>query len=630
MTAMAVTDEPADTPAATFLPSAILGQNTVRAKLLRVVLLTTALALTVSGLAMLGHELYTYRTTWAADLATEATILASATAPALAFDDHRVAERNLNALELRRRVMVAALYSANGTLYASYVRKGEAPPPAMAPPLGEITSGERIELAQRVQRDGETLGTIYLRSRYDLLGRVQTYTGIFIIATLLSLAAAFFLSRKMQKGITDPLDAIVAVAHAIVSGRDYSLRATIVSDDEIGVVVDAFNKMLEEVQARTLALGEADRRKDEFLATLAHELRNPLAPIRHAVKLMESSGAQERQRQWAAEVISRQVQRMALLLDDLLEVSRITRGRLDLKVEPVDLGSLVGTAVETARPLIEAKHHRLHVDLPPQPVMLAVDPLRVSQSLSNLLTNAAKYTDPHGEITLSVTLSATEIALSVKDTGIGVDPAAWPTIFNMFSQVDSTITRSEGGLGIGLALVKGLIGLHGGSVDGHSAGLGRGSEFTIHLPRSAVIDYKGGKKMPTGETACGLNSRLKIVVADDNRDAADSLAMLLEMNGHGVSVAHSGKAALHVVQQQMPQAVILDIGMPDMSGYDVARQIRARTSGGDIFLVAVTGWGQDSDKSQALAAGFNHHLTKPVDPDQLEKLIRDYFGRIGR
>jgi CheY-like chemotaxis protein len=199
----------------------------------------------------------------------------------------------------------------------------------------------------------------------------------------------------------------------------------------------------------------------------------------------------------------------------------------------------------------------------------------------------------------------------------------------MFSQVDSTITRSEGGLGIGLALVKGLITLHGGSIDGHSAGLGRGSEFTIHLPRSAVIDREGGEKMPIAENASAMDSRLRIVVADDNRDAADSLAMLLEMNGHGVLVAHSGEAALNVVRQQMPQAVILDIGMPDMSGYDVARQIRAGASGGDMFLVAVTGWGQDSDKSRALAAGFNHHLTKPVDPDLLERLIRDYFGARG-
>jgi signal transduction histidine kinase len=285
----------------------------------------------------------------------------------------------------------------------------------------------------------------------------------------------------MQKSITEPLDAIATVARAVVNGRDYSLRAAKISDDEIGVVVDAFNKMLDEVQVRTRELGEADRRKDEFLATLAHELRNPLAPIRHAVKLMESERVEERQRLWAQEVISRQVQRMALLLDDLLEVSRITKGRLDLKVEEVDLESLIRAAVETARPLIDTKQHRLKFDLPPRPVILAVDPLRLSQSLSNLLTNAAKYTDAAGLITLTVRVSQAGVSMSVKDTGIGFEPRALPELFAMLS-------RAEGGLGIGLALVKGLIELHGGTIEGFSAVPGTGSEFTIHLPRSTIVD----------------------------------------------------------------------------------------------------------------------------------------------
>jgi len=348
--------------------------------------------------------------------------------------------------------------------------------------------GEHVELAQPVERNGERLGTIYLRARFDVLGRIEAYAGIFTLAGLLSMAVAFVLSKRMQKSITEPLDAIATVARAVVNGRDYSLRAAKISDDEIGMVVDAFNKMLDEVQVRTRELGEADRRKDEFLATLAHELRNPLAPIRHAVKLMESEQVEERQRLWAREVISRQVQRMALLLDDLLDVSRITKGRLDLKVEEVDLESLIRAAVETARPLIDTKQHRLKFDLPPRPVILAVDPLRLSQSLSNLLTNAAKYTDAGGLITLTVRVSQAGVSMSVKDTGIGFEPRALPELFAMFSQVDSAIARSEGGLGIGLALVKGLIELHGGTIEGFSAGPGTGSEFTIHLPRSTIVD----------------------------------------------------------------------------------------------------------------------------------------------
>jgi signal transduction histidine kinase/ActR/RegA family two-component response regulator len=609
------------------LPDKVLARGSVRGKLLRVMLLTTAIALCVTGIALLTHELYTYRTTGSADLSTEAAILASSTAPALAFDDHAVAERNLAALAARRRVMVAVLYSANGALYASFVRPGESPPPAKPPPPGVQISGERIEVAQPVERNGETFGTIYLRARYDVAGRVEAYLGIFVLVMLLSMVVALLLSRRLQKGITEPLDAIAAVAREIVSGSDYSLRATKFSDDEIGVVVDAFNKMLAEVQARSQALREADQKKDEFLATLAHELRNPLAPIRHAVKLLESNGVEEQARQWARQVIARQVQRMALLLDDLLEVSRITRGRLELKVATVDLESLVEAAVETAKPLIDSKQHELQVDLPPQRVMLAVDPLRVSQALSNLLTNAAKYTDARGQIQLAVALSPQGVRLAVKDTGIGFESRALPGMFEMFSQVDSAIARSEGGLGIGLALVKGLVALHGGHVEGFSAGLGKGSEFAIYLPQSVVVPGSGESATPQPlHCRQGKDVSIRILVADDNRDAADSLALLLELSGHEVAVAHSGEEALRMARKLLPHAMILDIGMPDVTGYEVARRVRAESWGSEVLLIAATGWGQKEDKDQASAAGFDRHLTKPVDPDAIEDLLQEFVN----
>jgi signal transduction histidine kinase/ActR/RegA family two-component response regulator len=606
---------------------AVLARGSVRGKLLRVILLTTAIALCLTGIALLTHELYVYRTTGSADLSTEAAILAASTAPALAFDDHVVAERNLSALAARRRVMVAALYSANGAVYASFVRPGESAPPVSPPPPGVQISGGRIEVAQPVQRNGETFGTIYLRARYDVAGRIEAYLGIFVLVMLMSMIAALLLSRRLQKGITAPLDAIAAVAREIVSGSDYSLRATKFSDDEIGVVVDAFNKMLAEVQARSLALRDADQKKDEFLATLAHELRNPLAPIRHAVKLLESSGVEEQARQWARQVIARQVQRMALLLDDLLEVSRITRGRLELKVATVDLESLVEAAVETAKPLIESKQHELKIELPPQPVMLAVDALRVSQALSNLLTNAAKYTDARGQIQLTVAVSPKGVRLAVKDTGIGFESGALPGMFEMFSQVDSAIARSEGGLGIGLALVKGLVALHGGHVEGFSAGPGKGSEFVIYLPPSAVVPGTGESAAPPRRRQA--SAAIKILVADDNRDAADSLALLLEMNGHEVAVAHSGEEALRIARQHLPHAMILDIGMPDVTGYEVARRVRTESWGSEVFLIAATGWGQKEDKDRASAAGFDCHMTKPADPDAIEALLQEFVNSRG-
>jgi CheY-like chemotaxis protein len=316
---------------------------------------------------------------------------------------------------------------------------------------------------------------------------------------------------------------------------------------------------------------------------------------------------------------------MALLLDDLLDVSRITRGRLDLKIEAVDLESLVGAAVETARPLIDSKQHQLTIELPPQPVRLAVDPLRLSQSLSNLLTNAAKYTDPRGRIALAVKLHADEITMSVKDNGIGFEAEALHGMFEMFAQVDSAIDRAEGGLGIGLALVKGLIALHGGTVEGFSAGLGLGSEFIIRLPASTVVSasLEPGDALSPSPSAREARD-LKVLVADDNRDAADSLAMVLEMSRYQVLVAHTGEQALRIARQALPHAMILDIGMPDITGYDVAREIRREPWGADVLLLAITGWGQREDKERASAAGFDYHLTKPVDADQVERLLRGF------
>ena len=263
--------------------------------------------------------------------------------------------------------------------------------------------------------------------------------------------------------------------------------------------------------------------------------------------------------------------------------------------------------------------------MPTEPLELEVDPLRLSQALSNLLTNAAKYTDANGQILLRVFLDAQRLTLTVKDSGIGLSPAAIPRLFEMFSQIDSAIDRAEGGLGIGLALVKGLVALHGGTVEAHSSGVGHGSEFSIHLPRSVVVSQR-----PTGElehlpSLQAAGPRGKVMVVDDNRDAADTLSLVLRMSGHEVFVGHSGKDALELGPRERPDAVILDIGMPDMTGYDAARRIRREAWGRQVLLVAVTGWGQEDDKEKARAAGFDRHLTKPIDPDQLERMLTAFL-----
>lgn len=647
--------------------------NTVRGKMMRIVLLTTAIALLAAGIGMLTHDLSVYRDSWVADLDTQASIFATSTASALVSGDRNLADRNTGALAVRPSVQVAAVYSANGRLFSSFVRSGAKAPPLQlqAAVRSSKVSGGNVELVQPITVDGHRLGTLLLRAHHNIGARALAYLGIFGLVTVMSMLVALLLSNALQKVITEPLDSMANVAREVVNRRDYSLRARSTTDDEIGFVVEAFNSMLDEVQSRARALEqsndaltnevrirqtaevalaranarlestmgalkEADRRKDEFLATLAHELRNPLAPVMHAVKLMESDGTDERQKQWGREVIARQVHRMALLLDDLLDVSRITRGRLELRREKVDLQSLVNSAVETARPLIDAKSHTLIVDLPREPLLLEVDPLRLSQALSNLLTNAAKYTDARGQIRLSASQDARGLAIRVSDNGIGIEPAVIKGLFEMFSQIDSAIDRAEGGLGIGLALVRGLTALHGGTVQATSAGLGKGSEFTIQLPSSVVVGLGSAISLPPAAASTPVSpamttasssasSRGKVVVADDNRDAADSLRLLLDLAGYQAFVAYTGQQALDLGVRERPSAFILDVGMPDLTGYEVARRIRQQTWGRTALLVAVTGWGQDEDKATARAAGFDHHFTKPVNPQQVEEVLAAFL-----
>jgi PAS domain S-box-containing protein len=366
------------------------------------------------------------------------------------------------------------------------------------------------------------------------------------------------------------------------------------------------------------ALRETDQRKDEFLATLAHELRNPLAPIRQATMISMSANATDEQKRWSHEVITRQVQHMSLLLDDLLDISRITRGILELRTEMTDLATVIDAAVETSRPMIEAKQHMLSIELPPTPVTFAADPLRLAQVLSNLLTNAAKYTDPRGTIRLRANANDQAVEIAVIDTGIGLTKEALSAVFTMFSQVKSSQDRSEGGLGIGLALSKGVVELHGGTIEAESEGPGRGSRFVVRIPRRTVVATTA--ETPPLVTVPRPQKR-RVLIADDNRDAAESLAMLLEMDGHTVTVVHDGLQALASIETSKPDVALLDIGMPEADGYEVARRVRGDTRTRNMVLIAVTGWGQEADKARAAAAGFDLHFTKPIEPQQLIELL---------
>jgi PAS domain S-box-containing protein len=367
----------------------------------------------------------------------------------------------------------------------------------------------------------------------------------------------------------------------------------------------------------TAALRQADRQKDVFLAVLSHELRNPLAPVRTAARILARPELDAHQLRWVQGVVQRQTEHMACLLDDLLDVARITQGKLDLRRELVSIAGVVDVAVEAARPLLDRKQHRLTVTLPPDTPVVSGDPLRLAQVLSNLLTNAAKYTDPGGRIGIDVRTDGDRVTLEVADSGIGIPAAALATLFEMFAQAPDAHERAEGGLGVGLALVKGLVELHGGTIEARSDGEHRGSTFTIHLPRAEPA--RSADVADVGPAASGIPRR--VLVVDDNRDAADSLAMLLALSGHEVRVAYDATGALAVGPEFRPDVAILDIGLPQMDGYALAGAVRAETWGVHTLLAAVTGWGQDQDRRRAAEAGFDVHLTKPVDPSRIESLL---------
>ncbi|WP_139559275.1 PAS domain S-box protein [Methylotetracoccus oryzae] len=366
------------------------------------------------------------------------------------------------------------------------------------------------------------------------------------------------------------------------------------------------------------ALLEADRRKDEFLATLAHELRNPLAPLSAALEIMRTAGDAAPTPSSLRDMMERQLTHLVRMVDDLLEVSRITRGKIELRMERVNLATAVDHALETSQPLIEGGNHKLTVSLPSEPLIVEADPVRLTQVIANLLNNAAKYMDQGGRIHVTAERSGDEAMLSVRDEGIGIAAENLPRVFELFGQIDRSLNRAQSGLGIGLALVRRLVEMHGGRVEARSEGLGQGSEFVVHLPLAAPVPNLAP---PLAASPPGIPSPLRVVVVDDNRDAADTLAMLMTGLGSTVRVVYEGAAALEILPAFKPDMVLLDLGMPGMDGYEVARRIRQLPSEARIMLVAITGWGEDKDQQRTREAGFDHHLIKPVRLDALRELL---------
>ncbi|WP_426113537.1 hybrid sensor histidine kinase/response regulator [Massilia sp. PWRC2] len=614
--------------------------GSVRSKLIIMAVSTTFVALLAAAIAMLLYDLRTFQQSGVDDLTTQADIIAAVTAPALAFSDAKAAAENLAVLRVRPQIVAAAVYTAAGTRFASYLQQQSQElrfPVQPGPPGSRIEYGELV-VVRTIVDHGELLGSVYLRTRYDLVGRVLSYAAILGVVMLAALVIAALVASRLQKGITGPLLAVTNVAREVMAQRDFTLRVPASEKGEIGVLVSAFNDMLAEIGRRSHALQEAnltlehegqvrhraeqalltaDRRKDEFLATLAHELRNPLAPIRTGLDILRLRSGDAVATERATDIMERQLRQMVRLVDDLLDVSRINTGKFAIKMGRVELKAVINDALEVVRSYIELHGHELVIDLPDRPVFLNGDATRLAQVLSNLLNNAAKYTNRGGRVSLGARVDDKTLVLTVTDTGIGIAPDMIANVFEMFVQVDSTLERTNAGLGVGLSLARRLVELHHGTIVATSAGIGRGTEFTVRLP--IVVE----PELPTKAMPAAFISAetYRILLADDNVDFVNSIGALLSAMGHSVVITHNGPDALTAAARFCPDFAFLDIGLPQMSGYDLARGIRKLSNGPMTLLVAVTGWGQEKDRQLAFEAGFDHHMVKPVRFEQIEEIL---------
>ena len=412
---------------------------------------------------------------------------------------------------------------------------------------------------------------------------------------------------------------LVEFASNLYSEDDHSVIQCSVRD------ITERKRMEEELRHQSAELLDADRRKNEFLATLAHELRNPLAPIRNGLQLMRMAASSGDESEHARDMMERQLTQMVRLVDDLMDVSRISRGKIELRKETISLLDVLNSAIETSRPLIENMGHHLSVTFPEHPILVEADMTRLAQVFLNLLNNAAKYNEPNGKIWLSAHRHSEGVVVSVRDSGIGIAADQMPHIFEMFSQVDQSLERSQGGLGIGLSLVKELVALHGGFVEAKSDGMGMGSEFKVLLP--IINDPPPPKQNALAKNLADCNSALRILIVDDNRDSATSLAMLLKKMGNDTRSAYDGQEAIQIANEFQPEVILLDIGLPKLNGYEVCRRIRKEPALDQVVIIAQTGWGQEGDRQRTSDAGFDHHMVKPLDTAALVKLLTEIKSR---
>jgi signal transduction histidine kinase/ActR/RegA family two-component response regulator len=628
----------------------------IRRKLVAMTAASTAAALLLSGGGFLVWDIIAFRDVIERDVESQARILGENSAAPLVFNDERAAGETLAALELRPRVRMGCLYRANGQLFATYHRDRTTTCPPL-PAFGEVIAWREATFTVPVTYAGTAMGTLHIaRDLTDVQERLivgfMAVTGLIVLCTMVAL----LIGARLQRSIVEPMLRLADTARLVSEGNEQGHRVTPTSNDEVGVVMTAFNNMLDRIEARTAELSstnaelqreiiertrveaertvllarerDANRLKDEFLATLSHELRTPLNAVLGWTRVLRSTAVSESTQTRALESIERNARAQARLIEDLLEVSRIVTGKLRLQVRPADLATIVDSAVEVVSPAAAAKRITLREEVDIRPAMTSGDADRLQQVVWNLLSNAVKFTPQGGEVSIALR-HGNGFTITVKDTGIGIDPSFLPHIFEPFRQADGSTSREHGGLGLGLAIVRQIVELHGGTVAARSGGSGLGAMFQVHLPSEIPHEQMTVKldttarALPPSSVDTQLLDGIRVLIVDDEEDARELLRTTLEGYGATVTMAPDAAKAMDALESSVPDVIVSDIGMAGEDGYTLIRRVRRRAAqlGGLVPAVAVTAYASPTDRLAALAAGFQAHVAKPYEPSEVASLV---------
>jgi signal transduction histidine kinase/CheY-like chemotaxis protein len=601
----------------------------IRRKLALMTLASSVIALVFAAVGILAWDVVQYRREVARDLTAQARTIGENSTASITFEDPRSAGETLAVLEIHPNVEYACMFRSDGSLFATYFRDGGGACPAAAADMLAIGWRDARIIAP-IDFANRRIGSLLIhRDLADVSGRLSVLglimSGLLVFAVLL----AVLVGHRMQRTIADPLLALAHTAGVVSETKNYSLRGEVTSNDEVGAVVRAFNDMLDRVQERNAELSHANRLKDEFLATLSHELRTPLNAILGWIRIVRATDLPPATRARALESIERNAALQARLIEDLLEVSRIVTGKLHVQARRTDLAAIVDAAVEIVQAAAAAKNITITTAIDVRPALTNGDPDRLQQVVWNLLSNAVKFTPTGGRIAVRLARQNGYV-LTVSDNGLGIDPAMLPQMFQPFRQIDASPTREQGGLGLGLAIVRQLVELHGGTVSASSRGVGTGATFEVRLPsvlgaEVPQVNEPGPAAEPVGRARSRMLSGIDVLVVDDEDDARDLLRTVFESYGARVTTATSAADAVREIDRALPHVIVSDIGMPAEDGLSLMRLIRGRParSGGNIPAVALTAYASAADREAALRAGFQAHVAKPFEPTHVARLVHD-------